>query len=848
MRSPARNLAGNLMWTRTGTVWAMWRLHPLAYGYRPTKDKLEARALHQALIRALPGESLMLGVSAGMDPAAVVEKMITGVDLQNCPDWAAECEATLDTLDAIGIGQRVYWLAKPLNENNSKAALLDSGGAAFADFKDFLGLPRGGVSPKEVTRRLEQAQRVIASIPAVFRPEPATPAQMMWLHLHAQQRGLFADMGLPEVRGDVAEQLLTPRSGASLSEPLLDEGGQSDLDRKQLSSWNPLERRYLKVTQPHIPGESVSSYQALTVLADVPPDGMLFPGSEFLGRLDESGLEVDWAMRLAVRSSDQVAKQNRKALINLNEQFSQRDGELSSSGMNALERAAVDLAEYSKILDSDKLEVEAQATIVFATGAPDPKGAMEQARALTDYFSVAGYKLAQPLGYQEDLWWAMVPGAPANRAVREFAQITTSRALSATVPFASTDLGDVSGSLLGINISTGRHGAVLHDIAGASFRDVSGSMGIAGALGSGKSVLMKKLCGDVVDRGGQIVVPDRTVVGEWAHWAESVTEAVIVDIAAPQVSLDPLRMYGLEVGGRITKSFLTTLLNVAPTKRLGVALSEVLDPAYLAEHQLTGLGDVLAYLRSGSASLEDADAARELSRMMNVFARTDLGRVVFDNSLRPLKPTAPAIIIRTHTLELPNTEELLTPQLFEQMSVEKIFGRATYALIAGLAKQICFADRSRLGVFPIDECHHVTNNSEGERFIKDFVRDGRKHQAAVILGSHDPEADFGSETLRGLIPTRIQMRQTDKNLARKGLKWLDMDPGDEDLLDMLVNNTSPSGPSGVPETRRGEAFMRDSSGNVGRIKVLAPSLPARNEAVRTSPPDHEASTVATEQD
>ena len=51
------------------------------------------------------------------------------------------------------------------------------------------------------------------------------------------------------------------------------------------------------------------------------------------------------------------------------------------------------------------------------------------------------------------------------------------------MPLASTDLGDYRGSLLGINISTGRPGAVLHDIAGASLRDVSGSMGIAGELG-----------------------------------------------------------------------------------------------------------------------------------------------------------------------------------------------------------------------------------------------------------------------------------------------------------------------------------------------------------------------------
>ena len=834
MRSPARTIAGHLMWTRTGSVWAIWRLTALPYGYRPTKDKLEARALHQALIRALPGESLLLGVCAGLDPAAVVERMIDRVDLSECPDWAAECNATLDTLDEIGIGQRVYWLAVPLSDASGKDRAAESFRAATADLRDLLGMPRAGVPAKEISRRLAQAKKIAEGIPAPFHPAPATAAQLVWLHLHAQQRGLFTDVTLPETPGDVAGQLLAPRSGAALSEPLLDEGGQSDLDRKSLRSWNPLERRYLKVSQPHaVTGTAAASYQSLLVLSDVPDGGMTFPGSEFLGRIDECGLEVDWAMRLTVRSSHQVAKENRKALNNLNEQFAQRDGEQSPSGQSVLERSAADLAEYAAILESDKLEVEAQATIVFAVASPAAETTVDQARKLADYFGAAGYKLQQPLGYQEDLWWAMIPGAPANKAVREFAQITTSRALSATVPFASSDLGDARGSLLGVNISTGRAGAVLHDIAGASRRDVSGSMGIAGELGAGKSLLMKKLAGDIVDRGGQIIVPDRTAMGEWAEWAASVTKATVVDIADPTVSLDPLRMYGPRVGSRITQSFLTPLLNVSPTSERGVLLADVLDPEYLAQHQLSGLGDVLSHLEN-ACKLE---GAYDLARLMRVFARRDFGRVIFDNNLPPLTPDAPAIVIRTHTLELPNREELHTAHLFEQMRLEKIFGRATYALIAGLAREICFADRSRLGGFPVDEAHHLTSSPEGEREIIDFVRDGRKHMAAVLLGSHDPEADFGSDTLRGLIPTRIQMRQRDKTLAKKGLRWLDMDPEDEDLLEMLVSDTSPVGPNGVEEWRRGEGFIRDSSGNIGRLKVLAPSLPDRNRAVRTSPPE-----------
>lgn len=864
MRSPARNIAGNLMWTSTGTVWAMWRIHPLPYGYRPDKDKHQARAFHQALIRGLPGESLLLGVCAAMDPAAVVERMIQRVDLHEHPAWADECEATLDTLDSIGIGQRIYWLAKPLGDANNLDAIKEIVQSSWANFLDSLGVPRRGPSPAEVERRREQASKIAKGIPAVFHPTPATAAQMIWLDQHAQQRGLFVDSSLPDGDGGAVEELLVPRSGAALTEPLLDEGGQSDLDRKSLRTWNPATRRFLKVMQPgfhesdpliqDLPSDTStgpttetaagtegadagavtglqSSYQSMLALADVPADGMVFPGSEFLGRVDECGLEVDWAMRLTVRSSEEVAKQNRRALINLNEQFEQRDGELGG-GVNTLERAAQDLAEYTKILDADKLEVEAQSTTIFAVGAHTARGAVDQARALGQYFESAGYRLTQPIGYQEDLWWAMMPGTPANRAVREFTQITTSKALSATIPFASTDLGDNAGSLLGINISTGRLGAVLHDIAGASLLDMSGSMGVAGALGSGKSVLLKTLGGGVVDRGGQIVVPDRTAKGEWAHWAQSVTEAVVVDIDEPKYSMDPLRMYGPIVGGRIAKSFLTTLLRVPPTSDLGATLSTVLKPAYLERYGLSGLGEILAHLQSADCTVEGAAG---LARKMNVFTDTGFDRVIFDSSLPALQTTSPAIIIRTHTLELPTSDELLTAHLFDELRLEKVFGRAMYALIAGLARQICFSDLTRLGVFIVDEAHHLTGSPEGAREIVEFVRFGRGHLAAVLLGSHDPEADFGSDTLRGLIPTRIQMKQTDKNLARKGLRWLDMDPDDEALLDMLINDTSPSGPHGVEEHRRGEAFMRDAHGNIGRIKVLAPSVPSRNEAVRSTP-------------
>ncbi|MDP3893614.1 MAG: hypothetical protein Q8Q44_20450, partial [Nocardioides sp.] len=445
MRSPITALAGHLMWTRTGTPWAIWRITPLAYGFRPPKRKVEARRLHQALIRAMPGESLLLGACASVDPAAVVERMIDDVDLAACPDWAAECEATLDTLDEIGVGERIYLLAVPLSDGGTRDRLSAVWRSALAEVSDFAGLPRPGVPAAEIQRRQDQAAAIARRIPVPYRATPVTVAQLVWLHQHALQRGLFADLDFPE-SGDLAEELLTPRSAAVLPEPMLDEGGQSDVDdtaswSQRITARNPLTARYLKVSQPHNPRSPGDSYQALLALSDVPTDGMVFPGSEFLGRVDECGLEVDWAMRLTVRASADVARQNKRALVNLNEQFDQRSGELSH-GLNALEQAANDLAEYAAILENDKLEVETEPTVIFCVAAADPAATVDRAAALTDYFAEAGFKLAQPVGYQEDLWWAMLPGVPASRGVRDFAQITTSRALSAAVPFASSDLGD----------------------------------------------------------------------------------------------------------------------------------------------------------------------------------------------------------------------------------------------------------------------------------------------------------------------------------------------------------------------------------------------------------------------
>lgn len=843
MKVPTRNMAGGLRWTRNGTVWADWLLTPRPYGLRPLKERKAARDLHTALFRALPGESLLLGLVSGLDPAAVVERMLTDVDMSQVPDWVAECEATLGTLDELGLCERVYWLSVPLGVDKPTDRLLEPAKSKHADLIDWLGLPPPTISTADVERRVLQAERIRETIPSPFSATPASTAQMVWLHEHQVRRGLYLDLNLPDVAALDSAAGLTPRSSAALSEPILDEGGQSDLSGPA-ARLDPMRRRFIKVTDGADPAVA-SSYQSLSVISNAPDAGFIFPGGELLGGIDKSGLLVEWAMRLTVKASSEVVGENRRALRNLNDQYQQQDEDKSASGLSSVDRAATALREYAITLESDKLEVETQATMIFCLASTDPDDLRRNQVALNDFVASAGYKLAQPLGYQEPFWWAMQPGVAASRQIREYAQITTSHNLAALVPLASDELGDSKGSLFAINIAngplvgpdtpSGLASPVLHDLEGASDRHTSGSIAIAGEPGGGKSTAIKSLLDDAVDRGGHCVIVDHTQVGEYEFWARNKIETVVVDVDNPVVSLDPLRLFGPKAGARIAQSFLTPLLNVSPSSPIGVLLSEVLEPTYLAHHKVTSLGGLVDHLASDDCQ---DPVSVEAARRIRVFGRKDIGRVIFDASVPTLDVGTRAIVIRTHTLQLPSEAELINEHLFEQLPLEKIFGRAFYSLIAELARQVCFSDPSVLGVFALDESHSATVSVEFERVIVEFVRDGRKHRAVVIMGSQDPIADFGSDTLRGLIPTRILTRQRDVDLAASGLRWLGLDPDAEpDLIDLIARETSPIPPGGrmPPEHRLGEALMRDSSTNIGRIKTLLPARSERREAVKSTP-------------
>lgn len=837
MRIPATAMTRHLMWTRSGIVWATWRLQAVPYGYGTPDMKKLVRAHHQALFQGLRGEALLMGLCAELDPISIVEKMLAGVPISECPEWAEEVTLTLDALEQVPLGTRAFWLSVPLSAGSWKNRALSAYRAADTSLRDTLAMPRQMPGEREIEAAMRAAQDVEESIPAAFKPSRATAAEQVWIALHSQRRGLSSDSAtpVPSVQTSpesfsVDGELAGFQMPSMLPNPWIDEGGQSDFPKNSPQQVNPFKRKYLKV---HSPASENPSYQVMQALVAGPKSGWQVPGVEWISRIEQFNIDADWAVRLTVADSDTVKRRNKRAEESIKEQFGQQAGTSEITGGNAeLSEIAETLAAYAASLNRSDKEVEVQATTIFAVGAETPELAKAKARFITDDYKRSEFVLEAPLGGQEELWWAMQPGTPSTRLVRELAQITTGREFSSSVPMVLTELGDEQGANLGENITAGRHTPILIDLQGNIQADSSGSFGCVAELGAGKSVLMKETAGTVVDRGGRIVAIDRTESKEYAHFARSLTKekTTIVDLMTPQYSLDPLRVFGPRVGARMVQSLFAVMLGIKARDPLGVALSRLLGADYVADHRITTLGRLLQHLKE----IPVTDETNALVGLMNLIAEKDFGDVLFNDSLPPLELASDAIVFLTHGLSLPDRSELEQKHLFDEMSIEKIYGRAMYTLLTAIAREVCFMDPSQLALFLVDEAHHVTASPEGERELRIFFRDGRKHGAAAGVASHDP-LDFGDEITRGLIKIRFVMRQTDATLARRALEWLGLE-ADDAMITEVTENLSPLAASGrVAEDRRGEGIMRDVRGRIGKFRKGLSARPERRAAVLSTP-------------
>lgn len=849
VRVPLRHVVDNLVWTVHGTVWAVYRVMPVGSRFVPARTRRELTGRLTSMVRqlgGLGGSPRWFGLCARVEEGEVVARMATGVDLDARPDWEEVTQAWRTELWGEEMYRRTHWLAVPLRAPSALAELQAAAASAWSEVGDLLGLAPSPVDASEVDAYRRHAQQLSGQLAGGPVLRPAAPAEIVWMVEHAVGRGLEEPLLIKaQSSGSAGGRLIggTLRSPSyqGLGQVRIAEGGQlgtaARQDRGAGRSWwrrgdgtSPVMRRWLEVES-----ERGCSYQAQLVVAQQ-PRAVAAEAADVLAQLEAMPFPVDYVVDLTVMSSEKAKVAVRRKKREMVDQASQYGAE--TSGLpDSMHIAAGDLGEEGVRLERTASEVEVQAVTALTVWGDVPSVCEQRARMLVGALEGGDYKVVRPIGGQETLWALGLPGAPAAPKLREWRQHELSEDWAMRGAGTSIELGDETGALAGFSMDVGTKRPVLLDLAGAPGRDVSASLGVIGELGSGKSVLLKALSTSVVDRGGQVIVIDRTPLREWASFATSATRgrAQIVDAASATVSIDPLRLFPARDGARWAMSYLTLQLGVGPMTPAGALLSHVVHK--VAAGPAPSMHAVLTALDAMGADTEVAgvrgEHATALADMLRIVAHDRLGAMVFDPDLPPLRwqdLDGDMVVITTAGLTLPSREALASPELLRQQPLEALIGRAVLYLVAAVARTIAFSDPTRFCWINLDECYWLTASTEGAHLVHEIVHDGRKHRAGVGLGSHDSE-ELGDETTRGLLGYKIAMRHSDPALARRAVTYLGLD-GNDQLLEDEVTRLSP-----VDATeRRGECLLRDSQGRVGRMRVKIPPVERIRSGIHTTPP------------
>lgn len=830
-RQPIRWARDNIAVTRSGIAYGVWALDGLPYGMATRQDKESVRAAHQDLLQAVTGEYRILGLVATTPPGEIVERMLDDLD-EPSKEWLTECDLTYDALLELPAGERAFFLVAPLSALSPNEFFDRFRRQAETTVTGVLGLPNRPPSEETFRGWRARARAIEGKIPGVFKARPAGIHALRWVTGHLTARGSVASEAYSFK--EIEDHTTWINAASCLPEPVLDEGNIEEIADEKIAKAKLFNRRYLKVNRYDTP----ASFQQFACLALTPQAGFVFPGSEFINHAAGLSEDIDFCLRVRAAPAAKAKERNAKAERNLKDQYEQRAGNQGiTSGNSELDKNASSLRDYVTALNSSDREVEIEATMIFASSGPTAEDAEADMKELVDFYKSEEWLLDVPFGGQEKLFWDFWPGSTPSQVAAEYTQVTTGRDFSMGVPLTDDSLGMNKGFRIGINITTGRHSTVLMDLAGLAENDVSGSFAMVGELGSGKSVGMKTVASHTLDRGAQLVAVDHSDNQEWAALARSLTTANVIDFLAPTQSLDPLRIWDtVEERKRQTLSLITMMLGVGSADESYVLIHRELDRLFGQEGGISNMRELHNHLASGNVADADKDVARRVSGQLGIFSTLDFAQTFFNPDLPVVDFSYQATVFCTHGMALPSKEEMERDSHRSDMTLHKKIGRAAYAYLAEVGAHIMYEDDSQEVLFLIDEAHHMTGSDAGAETIKKAMKTGRKHKAAVGLGTHSAD-ELGDENLRGLIPQRFCFRTRDKQMAVKNLRWLDETYATEEYVNVLTKNTAPMDSEGsVPMNRRGECFYRDPMNRIGKIKVEIPQNPDRRNTVLTSPP------------
>ncbi|HZA08424.1 ATP-binding protein [Mycobacterium sp.] len=818
---------GNLRLTSYG-VYAEYLLSGVPFIFLSEQWQNTVAAEHAELWRTLPSGAQISGLTVPVPARTALRKTLAahgilagGAMSAEAEPWVRYCRAWEPILTRHHASRRIYWLTLPLEYGRA-------GCTPAGTWRRLVDSVRGRDKDSEqsLAHYRALAAEMMAALPAVFFPKPASVEQIWWHWNYTASRGVWAHP-LPTVPFDPHASL----PGSAFSPVYLDEAAAALRGRRWRAARSETDAFVRTYRDPA--DEVGDAYQALLPLQDFPDSGIAWPRSALFKVLDDlsrPGVRLDWTISAAFRPAEAAVAAAQNVITNITDQFRQRGRHAGAD--DELIRKLASGRELTSELKRGTAERGVDVAIVFAAGAGSADECNTAVATLTQTFRRQDIGFRRWRGGQAALWRAFSPGGEAAGAFAEFRNPTSTERFAKFVPLLAAKLGNNTGVPLGMNLSSpGLRDVVLLDLLNAPARDTGANLVICGSPGRGKSHIGKLLIRAWLLLGVGVHVFDPSEPREHQRALADVDDTVVVDLARPGMCIDPLRIFPYDSAAEHAVDHLLPLLGYSAVSRQAARLRAHLAPETRDANGIGSLARFIEYLRGLRDGRDGADD--DLLVVLEGLRTERHLRAVFDETL-PVADLAraAAVIWNTAGLELPTVTEEYAVHLHHLTTPRQRAGQAIYGLAADLSQTIFFSRRDRPDVLVVEEAAPLANSPGGQKCCNRIIRQGRKSWTGFVGISQHPIKDFGVLEDE-FIDQRLCLGFTEAGLARATLQWCgrDLDRHPE-LLRMYVEHTSPvqlvdhgddtidSRYGRVIPGREGEAWFLDEFGGFGKVRLF----------------------------
>ncbi|MCW2649096.1 MAG: hypothetical protein QOE41_1358 [Mycobacterium sp.] len=822
MSSAPRAAVGNLRFTANG-VYAEYLLSGVPFIFLSEQWQNAVAAEHAELWRTLPSGAQISGLTVPVPTRTVLRKMLAADDDPGGTGgdaWARHCRAWEPTLARHATRRRIYWLSLPLTYGRAGRTPVGS----LRRVADVV-IGKDSDSAESLAYYRELGAEMVAALPPAFFPKPATVEQIWWHWNYVASRGVW--------HHPLPTQALDPHASlpaSAFSPAYLDEAAAALRGRRWRAARCDADA-FVRVFRE--PGDEVAdSYQALLPLQDFPDSGIVWPRSTLFKALDDlSGPNtvLDWTIHATFQPTEAAVASSHNVVTNITDQFRQRGRHAGTD--DELMRKLASGRELASELKRGTAERGVNVAIVLAAGAAEVDDLNRAVAAVTTTFRRQDIGFRRWRGGQGALWRAFVPGGEGSAAVGEFRNPTTTERFAKFVPLLASKLGNNTGVPLGVCLtSPGLCDVVLLDLLNAPARDNGANLVICGSPGRGKSHISKLLVWSWLLLGAGVHIFDPSEPREHKRALTDFGDKVVIDLADPGISVDPLRVFPYADAAEHAADHLLPLLGYSAVSRQAARLHLHLAPETRESNGIGSIGRLIGYLRA----LRERDSADDdlLVGLEGLRVERHL-RALFDEAL-PVADlsSAAAVIWNTAGLELPTVGEEYAAHLHRLTTPRQRAGLAVYGLAADLSQTVFFGRRDHPDVLVVEEAAPLTNSPAGQKCCNRIIRQGRKSWTGFVGISQHPIKDF-AVLEDEFIDQRLCLGFKDPGLARATLQWCgrDLDRHPE-LLRMYVENTSPvqlvnhgddaidSWYGKVIPGREGEGWFLDEFGGFGKVRLF----------------------------